>query len=94
MRAAAAEGEMLGGAARLLGVYSAPATIDLTRAMLRELQLQLQPIHGRLLNESWRSAIELLEDRAVDVRPLVTAVFPLEDYESAFRALRDRTGLR
>jgi threonine 3-dehydrogenase len=81
-----------GGQARLLGVYGAPVTVDLTRAMLRE--LQLQPIHGRLLEESWQSAIELLEHRTVDLRPLVTGVFPLEEYEEAFRAARERDGLK
>jgi threonine 3-dehydrogenase len=81
-----------GGEARVLGVYPPEVTIDLTRAVLRE--LRIQPLHGRLLEESWRAAIELLEQGAVDLGPVVTGEFPLEEYEAAFAAARERDGLK
>lgn len=81
-----------GGEGRLLGIYPPEVTVDLTRAVLRE--LLLRPLHGRLLEESWRSSIDLLERGAVDLRPVVTTQFPLEQYEDAFEAARERDGLK
>lgn len=81
-----------GGEARLLGIYPPQVTVDLTRAVLHE--IVLRPLHGRLLETSWRSSIELLAAGTVDLRPLVTAQYGLDAFEEAFTMARERDGLK
>jgi L-iditol 2-dehydrogenase len=43
---------------------------------------------------SWRLALDLVERRAVDLDPLVSAVIPLERWEDAFAATRAGEGIK
>jgi L-iditol 2-dehydrogenase len=43
---------------------------------------------------SWRRALTLVEAGAVDLRPLLTAVLPLEEWERAFAASRQADGVK
>ena len=43
---------------------------------------------------SWRLALELLERRAVELEPLLSAVVPLERWEEAFAATRAGEGIK
>jgi L-iditol 2-dehydrogenase len=43
---------------------------------------------------SWRLALDLVERRAVDLEPLVSAVVPLERWEEAFAATRAGDGIK
>jgi len=43
---------------------------------------------------SWRLALDLLERRAVDLAPLLSAVVPLEDWQEAFAATRAGQGIK
>ncbi len=51
--------------------------------------LRVQGIFGAS-SAAWRWVVELFATGALDPRPLVTHRFPLEEFESAFDALRDR----
>jgi L-iditol 2-dehydrogenase len=43
---------------------------------------------------SWSRAVRLVESRAVDLAPLVSAVLPLRDWGVAFDRMASRTGLK
>jgi L-iditol 2-dehydrogenase len=43
---------------------------------------------------SWRRALTLVEGGAVELRPLLTAVLPLEEWERAFAASRQADGVK
>ncbi len=43
---------------------------------------------------SWRRALQLIEQRSVDLGTLVTDVVPLENWEQAFAATRAATGIK
>jgi threonine dehydrogenase-like Zn-dependent dehydrogenase len=69
------------------GLYSAPPSLDLRQATLKELHL-----FGSRVYESrdMATALQLLASGAVDVVPLVTRVVPLAEAVSAgFEPLRD-----
>jgi 2-desacetyl-2-hydroxyethyl bacteriochlorophyllide A dehydrogenase len=70
----------------LVGVHPGPRSVDMSRVFRRELELRGARMHTR---EDYERAIELLESGAVDVRPMISRVLPLEDTERAFTALND-----
>jgi threonine dehydrogenase-like Zn-dependent dehydrogenase len=43
---------------------------------------------------AWWRAVRLVEARAVDLGPLVSAVLPLRDWSVAFDRMASRTGLK
>jgi L-iditol 2-dehydrogenase len=44
--------------------------------------------------QSWRRALELIESRAVELEPLVSEVVPLGEWERAFAATREGSGIK
>ncbi|MBI2864306.1 MAG: alcohol dehydrogenase catalytic domain-containing protein [Chloroflexi bacterium] len=43
---------------------------------------------------SWDRAVDLVANRAIDLRKIITHVLPLEEYEKAFELLRNRKALK
>jgi len=75
-----------GGRITLYGVYRDRATVDWNIvAEFKELEIR----GGHLAPTEFGRALELLADRAVDGRRLVTASYPLDDVRSALRESRD-----
>jgi len=70
----------------LVGVHPGLRSVDMSRVFRRELELRGARMHTR---EDYERAIELLESGAVDVEPLISHVFPLEETDRAFSALAD-----
>lgn len=84
--AAIAEGFHLlrrGGEAALLGLTSKEITIDLDDAVIFK-GATIYGIAGRRLWETWFQMRALLRAEAVDLRPLVTHRFALDDFDAAF----------
>ncbi|HEX4395666.1 MAG TPA: alcohol dehydrogenase catalytic domain-containing protein [Mycobacterium sp.] len=78
----------VGGEARLVGAPQGPVRLDLSTALLKEINFRL--FHGRDLDSSWPAAISLLAEKRVDLAPLITHRVPLRDYSRAFDLLRNR----
>ncbi len=74
-----------GGEVALLGLFSEPAAIDLNQAILKG--LTIKGIYGRKMFETWYKAAAMLES-GLDVAPVISHHFRLEDYEQAFEILR------
>ena len=70
------------GRVSLLGIPSEPVYIDLARDVIFK-GLRLDGITGRRLFDTWYKSSSLLQ-RVVDVGPILTHRFSLEDYEKGF----------
>jgi L-iditol 2-dehydrogenase len=80
-----------GGRYVQVGLAGRPVTVPLDEVCYRELTLSSG---NASTPRSWRRALELIETRAVDLEPLVTAVLPLADWERAFAATRAGEGIK
>lgn len=83
------EGFMLlkdGGEAALLGLSPAPFEFDLNNHVIFK-GATVYGIIGRRIWETWYQMRGLLKAGAVDLRPIVTHLFPLGDFEYAFEAM-------
>lgn len=79
------------GTVVLVGGVTGPAPIDLGPIIFRELRVLGSPCYGQVgVRKDFEIAAELLSTRAVDVAPLVTGRFPLDETDRAFRAAADK----
>lgn len=72
-----------GGEAALLGLSPAPFEFDLNEHVIFK-GATVYGVIGRKIWETWYQMRGLLRAEAVDLRPIVTHLFPLEDFEQAF----------
>jgi threonine 3-dehydrogenase len=75
-----------GGNVVLFGIPARPATIDIAESLIFK-NLTVTAVNGREIWETWYTTRWLLEHGVVDLRPLITAEKPLEDFEEAFALL-------
>lgn len=76
----------LGGEAVLLGLPSAPFEFDLPNWVIFK-GATVYGITGRRLWETWYQMRGLLRSGAVDLMPLITHRFPMEEFETAFETM-------
>jgi len=74
-----------GGSVALLGLFGEPATVDLNQAILKG--LTIKGVYGRKMFETWYKATAML-DSGLDVTPVITHRFALENHALAFETLR------
>ncbi len=80
---AALEALTPGGSLIIASLPDEEISLDISRhVVLRE--IQLRGIYGRLIDETWLAVERLLSAGAIDVEPILTHSFPLEDFERAF----------
>jgi L-iditol 2-dehydrogenase len=87
----ALESARRGGRYVQVGLAGRPVTVPLDEVCYRELTISSG---NASTPRSWQRALELIESRAVDLAPLVTAVHPLADWERAFAATRAGEGIK
>lgn len=75
-----------GGEAALLGLPGRPLEFDFDELVIFK-GITVYGIIGRRLWETWYQARGLLRSGAVDLEPIVTHRFPLEEYERAFELM-------
>ncbi|MCC9263231.1 L-threonine 3-dehydrogenase [Bacillus velezensis] len=76
-----------GGRFHMLSLPERPVTVDLTNDVVFK-GLTVQGITGRKMFETWRQVSHLLESGLVDLTPVITHQFPLEDFENGFDLMR------
>jgi threonine 3-dehydrogenase len=76
-----------GGEAALLGLASAPIPFDINNHIVFK-GATVHGIVGRKLWETWYQMRALLNSGAVDLMPLVTHRFALDEYEEALRVMQ------
>ncbi|MBW3541382.1 MAG: L-threonine 3-dehydrogenase [Planctomycetes bacterium] len=79
-----------GGRVALLGIFPKPVSIDWSLVIFKG--LKLKGIYGREMFETWYKMTSMLQS-GLDIRGVITHRFAIDDYESAFAAMREgRTG--
>ena len=77
-----------GGRISLLGIFSQPATVDLSDLVIQK-GVRLYGIYGRRLYDTWERTQALLRG-GLDVTPIVTHRFDLADWEQGFALIASR----
>lgn len=72
-----------GGNVILVGIPSAPITLDIVKDMI-QCEAKVRGIYGRRLNETWIQTERLLLSGKIDVSPVLTHRFSLAEHEKAF----------
>lgn len=74
-----------------IGLHGRPISVDFEKIALKELR-----VTGSFAQKwsAWRTALALLAQDRVDLKPLVTHTYPLERWEEAFGRLRNKEGLK
>jgi threonine 3-dehydrogenase len=73
-----------GAMVALLGLFDHPAEVDLNQAILKG--LTIKGIYGREMFDTWYKAVAML-DSGLQIDPIISHHFALDDYELAFDAL-------
>jgi L-iditol 2-dehydrogenase len=76
-----------GGAIVLVAFYGAPVTVDINKAVVRNVNLYTVRGEGR---RNVRRSLSLAAQRKIDLRPLITHEFPLKDINKAFDTFTQR----
>ncbi len=76
-----------GGRVILFGIPSRPVEIDVAESLIFK-NLEVRALSGRRVFATWYKARWLLESGVVDLRPLVTHEYGLEDFPLAFDQLQ------
>jgi threonine 3-dehydrogenase len=74
-----------GGRIALLGIISGEQAIDWSQVIFKS--LFIKGIYGREMFETWYKMSSLLRD-GLDVSPIITHQFPMEDFDEAFKVLQ------
>ena len=80
--------EMVTGGGRivLLGLPTEPVPLELTDHVIFK-EARIYGVTGRVLFQDWVTMSALLASGTVDVTPVITHRFPLEEFEKAFEAM-------
>jgi threonine 3-dehydrogenase len=81
------EGTANAGRVSLLGIPASGVELDLARNIIFK-GLRLDGITGRRMYTTWYQVKGLLESGRLDLSPLITHRFRLEQYEEAFELVR------
>ena len=76
-----------GGRVILFGIPSRPVEIDVAEALIFK-NLNVLALNGRKIFETWYKTRWMLESGVVDLRPLITHVYPLDRLDTALGQLQ------
>ncbi|MCI4137138.1 L-threonine 3-dehydrogenase [Bacillus vallismortis] len=76
-----------GGKFHILSLPEHPVTIDLTNKVVFK-GLTIKGITGRKMFSTWRQVSQLLSSNVLDLSPVITHQFPLEEFEKGFELMR------
>ncbi|MFT0800822.1 L-threonine 3-dehydrogenase [Bacillus swezeyi] len=77
-----------GGRVHILSLPEHPVCIDMTNDIVFK-GLTVQGITGRKMFETWRQASELLHAGTIQIKPVITHHFSLEEYEKGFELMKE-----
>ncbi len=78
------EAMMTNGKIALLGLFGDAPVVDLNKAIIKG--LNVKGIYGRKMYETWHKMLAMLQT-GLDVSPIISHRFDLEDYEKAFEVV-------
>src|SRR5438034_8458246 len=74
------------GGIHLLGLFPKPLSLDISEFVTKG--LSMYGIHGRLMYKTWMQMGGLLKSGNVNLKPILTHRFPLDDYNKAMEVMR------
>lgn len=74
----------MGGRIAMLGIPSAPMSVDWSEIILKA--ITVQGVYGRQMFETWRKMLGLIEG-GLDLAPLITHRLPLSEFADGFAAM-------
>jgi len=74
------------GGIHLLGLFPKPLTLDISEMVTKG--VSIHGIHGRLMYATWYQMGGLLKSGNVNLRPILTHKFSLDDYNEAMEVMR------
>ena len=74
----------MGGGLAMLGIPSGPMPFDWSTLVLKA--ITVKGVYGREMFETWRRMLGLIEG-GLDLAPLITHRFPVEDYAAGFETM-------
>ncbi len=77
------------GRISLLGIFDGDVKIDITNDVVLK-KLRLYGIHGRKIFGTWFKVRELLSSGRLDIAPVITHKFKLEDFEKGFEVMKNK----
>ncbi|WP_205439443.1 L-threonine 3-dehydrogenase [Halobacillus ihumii] len=77
-----------GGRVSILSLPTTPVTLDITNDVVFK-GVQVQGITGRKMYETWQQVSRLLHSGQVDVKPIITHHFDLEEFEQGFQLMNE-----
>ncbi|QTN01463.1 L-threonine 3-dehydrogenase [Sediminibacillus dalangtanensis] len=77
-----------GGRVSILSLPTKPVEVDITDDIVFK-GITVQGITGRKMFETWQQVSRLLNSEQVDVSPMITHHFPLEDFEKGFNLMNE-----
>lgn len=80
-----------GGRYVQVGVFGSPVTVDLNQIVFKEVTVSSGFASTR---DSWRQALTFVTDRQVHLEPLISDVFALNAWETAFDQCQTAAGLK
>lgn len=78
-----------GGRISLFGIDTDPLLIENCGQYVRSAK-KILPITGRLIWRTWKETKRLLESGLLDLSPVITHKFSLEEFKKGFKAMNDR----
>jgi L-iditol 2-dehydrogenase len=74
-----------------IGLFGRPISIDFEKICFKEIK-----VIGSLASKwtSWKRALQLAAQGNVQLKPLISHVFPLSEWETAFNMFKKKTGLK
>jgi len=74
-----------------IGLFGKPITIDFEKICFKEIKVT-GPLGSRWL--SWQKALQLTAQEKVRLKPLVSDIFPITEWEKAFTMFEEKKGLK
>ncbi|MCX7969222.1 MAG: L-threonine 3-dehydrogenase [Armatimonadetes bacterium] len=81
-----------GGWVALLGLFNEPVTFNPSDAIMKA--IRIHTITGRRMFSTWETVTRLLATGKVDLDPLITHRFPLEQFDDAFRSIINHQAIK
>ena len=80
-----------GGEIVQVGLHGKPALIDIDELAMREITLNGAFVHT---HETWKRAISLMAEKAINLNVLISGNFPLTQWEEAFHRSESAQGIK
>ncbi len=74
-----------------IGLFGKPISLDFEKVCFKELKVTGSAASRRI---SWEKALQLAAQEKVRLKPLVSDVFPITEWEKAFTMFEEKTGLK